>query len=42
MIQNEHQYKVTQNKLKDLEGALVKLIKIKDIVILIKTETNIT
>jgi HTH-type transcriptional regulator/antitoxin HigA len=30
MIQNEHQYKVTQNKLKDLEGALVELIKIKD------------
>jgi HTH-type transcriptional regulator / antitoxin HipB len=31
MIQNEHQYKVTQNKLKDLEGALVELITIKDI-----------
>ncbi|MGL5793062.1 MAG: helix-turn-helix transcriptional regulator [Waterburya sp.] len=30
MIQNEHQYKVTQNKLKDLEGALVELIKNKD------------
>jgi HTH-type transcriptional regulator / antitoxin HipB len=30
MIQNEHQYKITQNKLKDLEGALVELIKIKD------------
>jgi HTH-type transcriptional regulator / antitoxin HipB len=30
MIQNEHQYKVTQNKLKDLEGALVELITIKD------------
>jgi HTH-type transcriptional regulator/antitoxin HigA len=25
MIQNEHQYKVTQNKLKDLEQALVEL-----------------
>ena len=25
MIQNEHQYKVTQNKLKDLEQTLVKL-----------------
>lgn len=30
MIQNEHQYKVTQNKLKDLEGALDELIKIKN------------
>jgi HTH-type transcriptional regulator / antitoxin HipB len=30
MIQNEHQYKVTQNKLSDLEQALVELIKIKD------------
>ncbi len=30
MIQNEHQYKVTQNKLKDLEEALVELIKNKD------------
>lgn len=30
MIQNEHQYKVTQNKLKDLERALVELIKNKD------------
>jgi HTH-type transcriptional regulator/antitoxin HigA len=30
MIQNEHQYKVTQNKLKDLEQALVELIQIKD------------
>ncbi len=31
MIQNEHQYKVTQNKLKDLEQALAKLFQIKDI-----------
>lgn len=30
MIQNEHQYKVTQNKLKDLEQALAELNKIKD------------
>ncbi|WP_019505251.1 helix-turn-helix transcriptional regulator [Pleurocapsa sp. PCC 7319] len=30
MIQNEHQYKVTQNKLKDLEQALVELLQIKD------------
>ncbi len=30
MIQNEHQYKVTQNKLKDLEQALAELFQIKD------------
>ena len=30
MIQNEHQYKVTQNKLKDLEKALDELCQIKD------------
>ena len=30
MIQNENQYKVTQNKLKDLEQALAKLLQIKD------------
>lgn len=30
MIQNEHQYKVTQNKLKDLEQTLNELIQIKD------------
>ncbi len=30
MIQNEHQYKVTQNKLKDLEQALSELFQIKD------------
>ncbi|MBE9046604.1 helix-turn-helix domain-containing protein [Pleurocapsales cyanobacterium LEGE 10410] len=29
MIQNEHQYKVTQNKLKDLEQALVELLAIE-------------
>ena len=31
MIQNEHQYKVTQNKLKDLEQALAELFQIKKI-----------
>jgi HTH-type transcriptional regulator / antitoxin HipB len=30
MIQNEHQYKVTQNKLKDLERALVELLEIEN------------
>ncbi len=30
MIQNEHQYKVTQNKLKDLEKALDELFQVKD------------
>ena len=30
MIQNEHQYKVTQNKLKDLEQALDELFQIKE------------
>ncbi len=30
MIQNEHQYKVTQNKLKDLEQALVELETTKE------------
>ncbi|MBW4622928.1 MAG: hypothetical protein KME17_26670 [Cyanosarcina radialis HA8281-LM2] len=30
MIQNEHQYQVTQDRLKDLEQALVELLKIKD------------
>ena len=30
MIQNEHQYKVTQNKLKYLEQALAELFQIKD------------
>ena len=30
MIQNEHQYKVTQNKLKDLEQALVELKATKE------------
>ena len=30
MIQNEHQYKVTQNKLKDLEQASVELFAIKN------------
>ena len=30
MIQNEHQYKVTQNKLKDLEQRLAELLQIKD------------
>ncbi len=30
MIQNEHQYKVTQNKLKDLEQALAELLGIKE------------
>lgn len=30
MIQNEHQYKVTQNKLKDLEKALVELSALKN------------
>ena len=30
MIQNQHQYQVTQNKLKDLERGLVELEKIKD------------
>ncbi|MEL6579273.1 MAG: helix-turn-helix transcriptional regulator [Cyanobacteria bacterium J06621_12] len=30
MIQNQHQYQVTQNKLKDLEQGLVELEKIKD------------
>jgi len=30
MIKNEHQYKVTQNKLKDLEEALAELFTIKD------------
>ena len=30
MIQNEHQYKVTQNKLKDLEQALVQLSEIEN------------
>ena len=28
--QNKHQYKVTQNKLKDLEQALTELFQIKD------------
>jgi HTH-type transcriptional regulator / antitoxin HipB len=31
MIQNEHQYKVTQNKLKDLEPTLVELLEIENI-----------
>ena len=30
MIQNEHQYKVTRKKLKDLEQALAELFQIKD------------
>lgn len=30
MIQNEHQYKVTQNKLKDLEQALAELFQIEN------------
>ena len=30
MIQNEHQYKVTQNKLQDLEQALIELIESKN------------
>ncbi|MEL7078148.1 MAG: helix-turn-helix transcriptional regulator [Cyanobacteria bacterium J06648_1] len=30
MIQNQHQYQVTQNKLKDLEEGLVELEEIKD------------
>ena len=30
MIQNQHQYQVTQNKLKDLEKGLMELAKIKD------------
>ena len=30
MIQNQHQYQVTQNKLLDLERGLVELEKIKD------------
>ena len=30
MIKNEHQYKVTKNKLKDLEQGLVKLLTDKD------------
>ncbi|MGB5634234.1 MAG: helix-turn-helix transcriptional regulator [Waterburya sp.] len=30
MIQNQHQYQVTQNKLKDLERGLVELEEIKD------------
>ena len=30
MIQNEHQYKVTQNKIKGLEQALTELFQIKD------------
>ena len=30
MIQNQHQYQVTQNKLKDLEKGLVKLEETKD------------
>ncbi len=30
MIKNEHQYKLTQNKLKDLEQALAELLTIKD------------
>ena len=30
MIQNKHQYKVTHNKLKDLEQALAELFQIKD------------
>ncbi len=31
MIQNKHQYQVTQNKLKELEQGLVELLKIKEI-----------
>ena len=31
MIQNQHQYQVTQNKLKELEQGLVELLKIKEI-----------
>jgi HTH-type transcriptional regulator / antitoxin HipB len=30
VIQNEHQYKVTQNRLKELEQALTKLFQIQD------------
>ena len=30
MIQNQHQYQVTQNKLRDLEQGLVELLQIKD------------
>lgn len=30
MIQNQHQYQVTQNKLRDLEQGLVELFKVKD------------
>ncbi len=30
MIQNQHQYQVTQNKLKELEQGLVELLKIKE------------
>jgi HTH-type transcriptional regulator/antitoxin HigA len=30
MIQNEHQYKITQNKLKDLDRALIELCQIED------------
>ena len=30
MIQNEHQYKVTQNKLKNLEQALAELFQVRD------------
>ena len=30
MIQNQHQYQVTQNKLRDLEQGLVELLKIED------------
>ena len=30
MIQNQHQYQVTQNKLKELERGLIELLEIKD------------
>lgn len=30
MIQNEHQYRITQNRLQELEQALAELCQIKD------------
>ena len=30
MIQNQHQYQITQNKLRDLEGDLIKLEETKN------------
>ncbi len=31
MIQNQHQYQITQNQLKELERGLIELLEIKDI-----------